>query len=123
MVNYFKFLGVNIDSSEEEIKSKYKDLAKKYHPDKPGGSNEKFKELKEACDTLVDPVKRKEYLNNLMNLTEPLFTTYGSFGRKINHYFLNPKKTGDATTNNPLIEGRYKQEKQFFKNKINIIYY
>ena len=39
----------------------YRQAAQKYHPDKPGGNAEKFKEINEAYQTLSDPEKRKLY--------------------------------------------------------------
>jgi DnaJ-class molecular chaperone len=62
--NYYEILGIEKDSSEEEIRLAYRRLAKLYHPDLNQGdpsAKEKFIELKEAYDTLIDPLKRKIY--------------------------------------------------------------
>lgn len=56
--DYYKILGVSKDASEHEIKKAYRKLAIQYHPDKnrddPQG-DEKFKEIGEAYETLIDP--------------------------------------------------------------------
>lgn len=62
--DYYEVLGIDKSASEKELKSAYRKLAKKYHPDaNPGDkqSEEKFKELSEAYDILKDPEKRKLY--------------------------------------------------------------
>lgn len=62
--DYYDLLGIEKDSTEEEIKIAYRKLAKKYHPDlnkTDPQAKEKFIEVKEAYDTLIDPVKRKTY--------------------------------------------------------------
>ena len=61
--DYYKILGVGKDSNEEEIKKKYKQLAKKYHPDlnKDSGAEAKFKEISEAYAVLSDKQKRQQY--------------------------------------------------------------
>ncbi len=62
--DYYKILGINKNSSEEEIKKAYKKLALQYHPDKNPGNKEaeeKFKEINEAYEVLSDPEKRKKY--------------------------------------------------------------
>ncbi|MEM5877376.1 MAG: DnaJ domain-containing protein [Candidatus Aenigmatarchaeota archaeon] len=63
--DYYKILGIDKNATEEEIKKAYKRLAKKYHPDvsKEPDAEEKFKEIQEAYDTLIDPVKRRQYDN------------------------------------------------------------
>jgi len=59
--DYYQILGVKRDSSDEEIKKAYYKLAHKFHPDKPGGDEKKFKEINEAYQVLSDKEKRKQY--------------------------------------------------------------
>ncbi len=62
--DYYKILGIKKDAKESEIKLAYKKLAKKYHPDlnkNDPKAKDKFIKLKEAYDTLIDPIKRKIY--------------------------------------------------------------
>jgi molecular chaperone DnaJ len=61
--DYYDTLGINKDSSKEEIKKAYKKLAKKYHPDlnPDSGSSEKIKEINEAYSVLSDDNKRSNY--------------------------------------------------------------
>lgn len=64
MRDYYDILGVNKDSSEDEIKKAYRNLAKKYHPDlHPGDkeAEEKFKEINTAYAVLSDAEKRRKY--------------------------------------------------------------
>lgn len=62
--DYYEVLGLGKNATDAEIKSAYRKLAKKYHPDlNPGDktAEEKFKEVNEAHDILSDPEKRKRY--------------------------------------------------------------
>lgn len=59
--DYYKLLEVEKGASESEIKKAYRKLAHKYHPDKKGGDEAKFKKINEAYQTLSDPQKRQQY--------------------------------------------------------------
>lgn len=62
--DFYKILGVDKKSTADEIKKKYRSLARDLHPDKTSGDvalEEKFKAVSEAYDILSDPKKRAEY--------------------------------------------------------------
>src|SRR5476649_2440561 len=62
--DYYTTLGVNRDAAEADIKKAYRKLAMKHHPDRnpdDKGSEEKFKEAKEAYEVLTDARKRQAY--------------------------------------------------------------
>jgi molecular chaperone DnaJ len=59
--DYYQILGVARNASKEDIKKAYRHLAHKFHPDKSGGSEDKFKEINEAYHVLADETKRAEY--------------------------------------------------------------
>lgn len=61
--DYYEVLGVDKNSSADDIKKSYRKLARQYHPDvnKAADAEEKFKEVKEAYDVLSDDQKRAHY--------------------------------------------------------------
>lgn len=59
--DYYKILGVSRDATDDEIKKAYRKLAHKYHPDKSGGDEAKFKEINKAYQILSDKTKRSQY--------------------------------------------------------------
>ena len=61
MKNYYSILGVTPDSTEVEIKSAYRSLARKYHPDINPSGTTKFKDITEAYETLSDQKKKLQY--------------------------------------------------------------
>jgi molecular chaperone DnaJ len=85
--NYFEVLGLTKDAITRDIKTAYRKLAGKYHPDKlinldadeQKVSEEKFKEIKEAYEVLENPKKRQDYI-------ESQFTTTND-PRKVVHAF------------------------------------
>lgn len=69
MKSLYEILGINSDSGKDEIKKKYRELAKKYHPDRMINASEKekveaekkFREINDAYTILSDDEKRNEY--------------------------------------------------------------
>src|SRR5579884_2360948 len=62
--DYYEVLGVSRGASEKDIKSAFRKMARKYHPDLNHGDKQaeaRFKEISEAHDVLSDPEKRKMY--------------------------------------------------------------
>ena len=63
-IDYYKVLGINKTATADEIKSAYRKLARKHHPDlNPNDkeANKKFQQINEANEVLSDPEKRKKY--------------------------------------------------------------
>jgi len=87
-MNHYEFLGVSRDATDDEIKTVYKNMAKKYHPDVYRGdsdtANEKMQEINAAYETLSDNAKREEYdyslwLEERQNPDEILTERYGHY--------------------------------------------
>src|SRR3989338_11000572 len=61
--DYYQILGVSKGVTDAQIKSAYRNLARKHHPDvdKSDGAEKKFKEINEAYQILSDPQKKSAY--------------------------------------------------------------
>jgi curved DNA-binding protein CbpA len=59
-MNPYDILEISKDSTPEEIKAKYKSLAQQHHPDR-GGDENIFKQIKEAYELLIDPIRKELY--------------------------------------------------------------
>ncbi len=69
--NFYEELGLEKNSTKSEIKSSYRSLVKKHHPD-TGGQKERFLAIQKAWETLNDPIKKAEY-------DKKIFSTHSSF--------------------------------------------
>jgi molecular chaperone DnaJ len=82
-MNYYEVLGVPRDASQEEISKAFHRLAKKYHPDRPGGNSDRFKEINEAYQILSNKEKREQYdrFGRVFSGGQPGFDPSGDFSR------------------------------------------
>lgn len=86
MKNYYQILGVSEDAKDSEIKSTFRKLAKKFHPDKNAGDSaaeKRFKEISEAYDVLSNPEKKHDFDTQLKYGNNP----FAGFGSSSGHGF------------------------------------
>lgn len=69
MTDYYQILGVNKNSNQNDIKSAYRKLAAKHHPDR-GGNTAQFQKIQEAYDVLGDEQKRQQYDNPMPDMRQ-----------------------------------------------------
>lgn len=103
--DYYNILGVDKSASQDEIKSAYRKLAKKYHPDMNNGdekAQEKFKDINEAYEVLGDEQKRKKYdtFGSGYNFTngqdfDPSHFGFDDFGRGYTYTYSTDGSQGD----------------------------
>ena len=60
-MTYYECLGIKKNASKDEIKKAFRKLSLQFHPDRPNGNSEKFKQINEAYETLSDPQKKRMY--------------------------------------------------------------
>ena len=61
-MNFYGILGISRDADDETIRSAYRILARQYHPDRGEGSSaEKFRQVNEAYEALINPGSRQSY--------------------------------------------------------------
>jgi curved DNA-binding protein CbpA len=63
LIDYYDLLGVARDATQEELRHAYREAALRYHPDRNNnpGDIERFLEIGQAYETLIDPEQRAEY--------------------------------------------------------------
>lgn len=106
MENYYEVLGITKSATEAEIKSAYRKMAKKYHPDIHPGDVEcekKFRQISEAYGILGDSDKRREYDQKYIEKEE-----------KSNSGVHKKKGSGKEHKANVDFENVYKNFEQFF---------
>ena len=68
MKDYYKILGVQENSNDEDIKKAYRKLSKEYHPDVNPNGTERFKEIAEAYDNIGTKEKRDQLKSRQTNV-------------------------------------------------------
>ena len=60
-IDFYKVLDIDIEAPNDQIKTSYIKLAKKYHPDQANGNSEMFQLVSKAYEVLINKDARKEY--------------------------------------------------------------
>src|SRR2546429_9386245 len=69
-MNHYELLCIPVDADDGMIRSSFRRLARRFHPDVGTGSSpEKFRDLAEAYETLIDPLRRADYNRTLTTLS------------------------------------------------------
>lgn len=99
----YEILGISKGASSDEIKKAYRKLAIKYHPDKPSGDEERFKEVSDAYDKLTNPKRKGQSINfNVDDIFEKYYEFTAGWGSFTDQF--NKKYGGKGTDVNTKIE-------------------
>ena len=81
--NLYEELGLNKNATKSEIKSSYRSLVKKHHPD-AGGNKERFLAIQNAWETLNDPIKKEKYDRSFVSSSSSFDSLNENWEKKIN---------------------------------------
>lgn len=101
-MNLYKLFDLKKNATVEDIKSSFREKAKKLHPDH-GGDSEEFRKLQEAYQILIDPIKRKEYdMSGYMGIDPSILDNeaYSFIRSKINEWL----RSREAAFNNNILK-------------------
>ena len=103
MKNFYSILGVTPDSTMAEVKSAYRTLARKYHPDINPQGVERFKEISQAYETLSDAKKRLQYdtINGIFKTSTKKQETKTEETNNSNKETTSKKNENKKTSTNP----------------------
>lgn len=115
MINYYKILDLNNFSSIDKIKSSYRKLAMKHHPDRWWNS-EKFKEINKAYEAFKDITLKESYDFKLKNYIEELNKPKQSSSQNVEHEEVKERYNEDKNNHSSQAE-KCKNESQINNNK------
>ena len=95
----YNILGVDKSSTQDDIKQAYRKLAKEHHPDKNGGSDERFKQIAEAYEKIGDESSRKKY-DSTSN-----FQNFSGFEGRFNMSYIFDQMFGNAFNSQQTTKG------------------
>ena len=81
--NLYEELGLKQNATQGEIKSSYRRLVKQHHPD-AGGEKDRFIAIQRAWEILNDPLKKKQYDKNLLQIEQPYNFKNKNWEKKVN---------------------------------------
>ena len=111
-INFYEVLGIKKDCTPKEIREAYRDLAIKFHPDKPGGDEQFFLLITNAYNTLIDQSSRSNYDKSyaIISASEKDFDDLKNQAQ--NYY--DKQKTQKEFTKDELVKA-----KKIFQNKVS----
>ena len=126
--NYYTILGVNETCTEQELKSAYRKLARKWHPDIAGDSEvvvTKFKEINEAYETLSNKAKRAEYdtMNRFYNYSSETKKETKNYNNATKPEFKNEKQEKKKENTGSGFNFNWEEILSKYKNSINNNFY